>query len=104
METLDVELQELTQDSEGAVVVPPSVDMIRHVQVELRVSVGSARISVEELFNLKKGELLSLDKKVDEPVDVFVNGALIARGVLASQGDSLGVRITEIDNANKVVS
>nr|WP_255775434.1 FliM/FliN family flagellar motor switch protein [Microbulbifer sediminum] len=78
--------------------------MIRHVQVELRVSVGSARISVEELFNLKKGELLSLDKKVDEPVDVFVNGALVARGVLASKGDSLGVRITEIDNVNKTVS
>ncbi|WP_346837597.1 FliM/FliN family flagellar motor C-terminal domain-containing protein [Microbulbifer sp. SAOS-129_SWC] len=98
METLDVELQELAQGSGGSAVVPPSLEMIKHVKVDLRVSVGNASISVDELFSLKAGDLLPLDRGVDEPVDVFLNGELVARGILASQGDSLGVRVTEINN------
>lgn len=99
MEMLDVELQELNKGEEGATVVPASVDMIRNVQVDLRVSVGRARLTVEELFSLKQGDLVALNRTVDEPVEIFLNNDLVARGVLASKGDSLGVRIIEISNA-----
>lgn len=71
-----------------------------NVPVEITVSVGRARPSIRELLELGEDAVLTLDKTVDAPVDLFIGDRLIGRGQLeeaedASQG-ILAVRITEI--------
>ena len=70
------------------------------VPVEITVSVGRARPSIRELLDLGENAVLSLDKSVDAPVDLFIGDRLIGRGVLEEAEDdsqgNLTVRITEI--------
>jgi len=72
---------------------------LRNVPVEVTVSVGRARPLVRDLLDLNENAVLQLDKGVDDPVDLFVGGRLIARGQLELIGDSSGklaVRLTEV--------
>jgi len=65
------------------------------VKVQVSVRVGTARTSVAELLDMKQGSVLALDRLVDEPLDVLVDGHVVARGMLVAVGDHFGVRITE---------
>lgn len=71
-----------------------------NVPVEITVSVGRARPSIRELLDLGKNSVLSLDKTVDAPVDLFIGDRLVGRGQLEETEDGtptmLAVRITEI--------
>lgn len=73
---------------------------LRNVPVEVTVSVGRARPMVRDLLSLDENAVLPLDKNVDDPVDLFVGGRLIARGKLEQIGDDssgqLAVRLTEV--------
>lgn len=73
---------------------------LRNIPVELTVSVGRARPLVRDLLELGENAILPLDKRVDDPVDLFVGGRLIARGQLEQlDGDDSGqlaVRLTEV--------
>ena len=72
---------------------------LRNVPVEVTVSVGRARPLVRDLLDLNENAVLPLDKRVDDPVDLFVGGRLIARGQLEQVADSNGqiaVRLTEV--------
>jgi len=70
------------------------------VPVEITISVGRARPKVRELLRLKRDAILPLDRKVDDPVELYVGDKLIARGELTEmEGDQpgqLGVRLTEV--------
>ena len=66
------------------------------VPVKLRVVLGSSKISFQEAANLSEKSLLSVDRTSTDPVDVIVNGKLIARGKLVVIEDTYGVQITEI--------
>ena len=70
------------------------------VPIEIRVAVGHARPTVRELLALAPDSVLSLDKTVDDPVDLYVGDKLIARGQLEEvEGDQhghLAVRLTEV--------
>lgn len=102
MSISDVEYQELHSGDEKAagVGLAPNLDMLKHVEVTLEVKVGAATLSVAELFALKAGNVLELDRDVEEPVDILLNGKRVAVGHLAVAGDKLGVRITEILNTD----
>lgn len=65
------------------------------VKVQVAVRVGGAEASVAELVELKQGAVFALDRLVDEPLDVLVDGHVIARGMLVAVGEHFGVRITE---------
>jgi flagellar motor switch protein FliN/FliY len=73
------------------------LDLIEHVKVRVTVSLGETEIPISRLFALAGGDVLSLDREADAPVDVRVNDRLVARGVLVAVGDQFGVRITEIE-------
>lgn len=93
-------LQEMAPpDDGGAVLFPPKIDLIQGVKVRLGVSVGQAEISVAELFALKEGAVLPLDKATDDPVEVFLDGKLVGLGELVVVGDQFGVRLTQIGAA-----
>ena len=70
------------------------------VPIEVIVSVGRARPLVAELLQLSQDAVLQLDKKIDDPVELYVGDRLIARGELIELGDGqdgqLGVRLTEV--------
>lgn len=67
-----------------------------HVRTQLQVCVGEAVVSVGELLSAKQGHVIALDRKVDQVVDVLLEGQVVARGQLVAVGDVFGVRITEL--------
>jgi flagellar motor switch protein FliN/FliY len=74
------------------------LELVGHVTVRLAVSLGSAQLSIEELFALGSGDVIALDREVDAPVDVRIHDKVVARGTLVAAGDRFGVRITEISS------
>jgi flagellar motor switch protein FliN/FliY len=72
------------------------------VPIEITVSVGRARPLLRDLLRLKRDAVLSLDRKIDDPVELYVGDRLIARGELTeldpSEGGGLAVRLTEVAN------
>jgi flagellar motor switch protein FliN/FliY len=72
------------------------LDLVEEVKVQLTVTLGTAEISMGRLFALTAGDVLSLDREADAPIDVRINGKLVARGTLVAVGDKFGVRITEL--------
>jgi flagellar motor switch protein FliN len=72
------------------------------VPIEVTISVGRARPLVRDLLRLSKDAVLPLDRRVDDPVELYVGDRLIARGELTElEGDSAGqlaVRLTEVAN------
>jgi flagellar motor switch protein FliN/FliY len=69
---------------------------LRHVRVRLTVAVGAAELTVGELLATKAQQVLRLDRAVDQPVDVLLEGQVVARGVLVAVDDHFGIRITEL--------
>ena len=74
------------------------LDLVEHVQVKLTVTVGDAEIDVARLFSLATNDVVTLDRDADAPVDIRLNGRVVARGMLVASGDKFGVRITEIQS------
>ena len=72
------------------------------VPIEITISVGKARPLVKDLLRLSRDAVLPLDRRVDDPVELYVGDRLIARGELTElEGDSAGqlaVRLTEVAN------
>lgn len=72
------------------------LDLVEEVKVQLSVTLGSAELTMGQLFALAAGDVVALDRDVDAPIDVRLNGKLVARGTLVAIGDKFGVRITEL--------
>jgi len=76
-----------------------NMDMIMRIPVSVRVVLGSATMPVANLAKLGRGAVIPLDRRVGEPVDVVVNGRVIARGevVVMDEGNSrFGLKLTEV--------
>lgn len=73
-----------------------------HVPIEITISVGKARPLVRDLLRLGRDAVLTLDRRVDDPVELYVGDRLIARGELqeldGEQAGLLAVRLTEVAN------
>lgn len=66
------------------------------IAVRLAVEVGAVRLPLRDVLALQPGAVHTLDRKVDQPVDVLINDRLIARGEIVAVGDRFGVKLTEI--------
>lgn len=75
---------------------PANIDLIMDVALEVTVELGRARKSISEVLDFAPGTIIELDKVAGEPVEVLVNGKLVARGEVVVIEESFGVRITEI--------
>jgi flagellar motor switch protein FliN/FliY len=92
-----VELAELQPQPSGE--APPlahRLDLFGGVKATVTVSAGSAAVSVGELMSLKEGVVLTLDREIDAPFDVILDGRVLARGQLVAVGQSFGLRVSEI--------
>ncbi len=82
-----------------------NLDLLLDVEIPISVEVGRAQMSLEEVLKLVPGSVVALDKKAEEPVDLRVNGKLVARGEVVLVDDTYGLRITQIvDAAGRIES
>jgi flagellar motor switch protein FliN/FliY len=81
-----------------------SLDLLRDVQLDLKIELGRTHMQLEEVLQLKKGAVVTLDKLAGDPVDIFVNGRLIARGEVLVLNDSFCVRVAELIAGEKVLA
>lgn len=71
-------------------------DVILDVPVTLALEVGRARIAIRNLLQLAQGSLVELERVAGEPLDVYVNDALVAHGEVVVVNDRFGVRLTDV--------
>lgn len=79
-----------------------TLDLIREVELDLKIELGRTEMYLEDVLKLRKGSVVPLDKLAGDPVDVYVNGRLIARGEVLVLNDNFCVRVAELiatDNA-----
>lgn len=73
-----------------------SIDLLRDVELNVKIELGRSRMLVEEVLKLAEGSVVELDKLAGDPVDVFVNERLVARGEVLVLNDNFCVRVNEI--------
>lgn len=73
-----------------------TLQALEDVELDLRVELGRAELLIDEVLKLREGSVVPLDKLAGDPVDIFVNGRLIARGEVLVLNDSFCVRVAEI--------
>jgi flagellar motor switch protein FliN/FliY len=77
-----------------------NLDMLAQVPVTISADIGSCRLLVREILDLKRGSILPLDKLAGEMADVFINGMPFAKGEVVVLGDALNIRIAEVMGAS----
>ncbi len=73
-----------------------TMDLIRDVGLDLKIELGRTHMYLEDVLKLRKGSVVPLDKLAGDPVDIFVNGRLIARGEVLVLNDNFCVRVAEL--------
>lgn len=82
--------------SQGRTAAANDIDMILDIPVQLTVELGRTKIAIKNLLQLAQGSVVELDGLAGEPMDVFVNGCLIAQGEVVVVNDKFGIRLTDI--------
>jgi flagellar motor switch protein FliN/FliY len=72
------------------------LDLLMDVQVTLSVEIGRTRLPIKDLLALNQGSIVSLERGVNEPLDLMVNGTLIARGEVVESGGQFGLRLIDV--------
>jgi flagellar motor switch protein FliN/FliY len=85
------DFQQVMQDAAAS-----SIDLLRDVDLNVKIELGRSRMLVEDVLKLGEGSVVELDKLAGDPVDVFVNDRLVARGEVLVLNDNFCVRINEI--------
>ncbi|MFI5386452.1 MAG: flagellar motor switch protein FliN [Fimbriimonadales bacterium] len=88
----------LTGPRPNAVPEPDGLNLLMDIPLEITVELGRVRMLVKDVVELGTGSIVEIDKAAGEPVDVMVNGRLVARGEVVVIEDNFGVRLTEILN------
>ncbi|NLK84838.1 MAG: flagellar motor switch protein FliN [Aeromonadales bacterium] len=90
------------EESDGTAKAPLSVeerkklDSILDIPVTITMEVGHAKISIRNLLQLNQGSVIELERLAGEPLDVLVNGTLIAHGEVVVVNDKFGIRLTDV--------
>ena len=86
---------ELTDESQG-VEGRPELDVILDIPVTISMEVGRTSITIRNLLQLNQGSVIELDRLAGEPLDVLVNGTLIAHGEVVVVNEKFGIRMTDV--------
>ncbi|MGB5257948.1 MAG: flagellar motor switch protein FliN [Woeseiaceae bacterium] len=89
------ELNEAGNAAQGAP-ADVNLDLVLDIPVDLSLRVGSTDISIRDLVSLVEGSVVALDQDAGAPMDVLVNGTLIAHGEIVVVDDQYGVRLTDV--------
>ena len=88
-------MEELRADT-GTVVGNEKLDVILDIPVTLSMEVGRTQVPIRNLLQLNQGSVVELDRMAGEPLDVLVNGTLIAHGEVVVVNEKFGIRLTDI--------
>lgn len=72
------------------------IDLLLDIPLQVSVEVGRSKILVQDLLKMQEGTLIELDKLAGEPLDLYVNGRLIARGEAVVVNEKFGLRLTDV--------
>ena len=75
------------------------LDMVLDIPVTVAVEIGRTKISISNLLKLNQGSVVELDRFAGEPMDITVNGTLVAHGEVVVVNEKFGIRLTDIVNA-----
>ena len=93
-------VEEVAQAAEGVVQatseMPRNLDFLLDVYLQVSVQVGQTRMTIQDLLQLGQGWVIELTKLAGEPLDVYINDRLVARGEAVIVNEKFGVRITDI--------
>ena len=89
-------------DERGAA-EPGSLDNILDIPVTLAVEIGSTQVSIRSLLQFNQGSVVELDRLAGEPLNVLVNGTLIAHGEVVVVNEKFGIRLTDVVSAHERV-
>lgn len=90
------ELDEFTDDAPISADEKRKLDTILDIPVTISMEVGRSQISIRNLLQLNQGSVVELDRVAGEPLDVLVNGTLIAHGEVVVVNDKFGIRLTDV--------
>lgn len=81
---------------EGGTNLSPELDVILDIPVTVSMEVGNTEITIRNLLQLNQGSVIELDRMAGEPLDVLVNGTLIAHGEVVVVNEKFGIRLTDV--------
>tara|TARA_A100001391_G_scaffold7621_8_gene4992 strand:- start:11284 stop:11595 length:312 start_codon:yes stop_codon:yes gene_type:complete len=73
-----------------------SLGMLKDINVAVSVELGASSMRLREICALGEGQVIMLDRLIDEPLDLLVNGKVVARGEVVAEGNRFGLRIIEL--------
>ncbi|PFG11816.1 MULTISPECIES: flagellar motor switch protein FliN [unclassified Marinobacter] len=89
-------MEEFGSDSVDTSKGSPDLDVIMDIPVTISMEVGNTMIPIRNLLQLNQGSVIELDRLAGEPLDVLVNGTLIAHGEVVMVNDKFGIRLTDV--------
>ncbi len=95
---MEEESSSLIRDLENDVADTTNLDLLLDVNLQVSVELGRAGLKFREVLNLATGSVVELDRQTSEPVDILVNGSLLATGEVVVVDDHFAVRITKLLN------
>ncbi len=94
-------IQEMTESVTSVVNGDVNLDMILDIPVDISMEIGRTKISIRNLLQLTQGSVVELDRLAGEPLDVLVNGTLIAHGEVVVVNEKFGIRLTDVISATE---
>jgi len=92
-----IDLEEFTDGgNDNQIGGKSNIDVIMEIPVKLSMEVGSTNIPIKNLLNLGQGSVVELDRYAGDPLDVYVNGRLIAHGEVVVVNEKFGLRLTDV--------
>jgi flagellar motor switch protein FliN len=79
------------------------LDTILDIPITLSVEIGKSKLSIRHLLQLNQGSVVELDRMAGEPLDVLINGTLVAHGEVVVVNEKLGIRLTDVISAQERV-
>ena len=98
-ENIEEQTDEQSINNEEKDQISASADNLRvleNIDVKLTVEVGSAELKIKELLRLNEGSVIELDRLAGDPLDILINGTMIAKGEVVMVGERFGIRFSEI--------
>lgn len=92
-------MQNLEAEEGGICMGDASLDVILDIPVNISMEIGASKISIRNLLKLNQGSVVELDRLAGEPLDVLVNGTLIAHGEVVVVNEKYGIRLTDVISA-----
>lgn len=95
-EAQPAQMQELRDDGVGPGSEDVNMDVILDIPVTISMEIGRTKINIRNLLQLNQGSVVELDRLAGEPLDVMVNGTLIAHGEVVVVNEKYGIRLTDV--------